>query len=240
MNVRLPDIAMGDLRAQVAALITGERRFLELVERYGGDVVLDSIAAIMDHTEATARANTLSIPDGVYEAESFMDDDGLDLGQRVPLRVRVEVRGDEMTIDLSDVSRQVRGWYNSGHATGIACCQVAYKCLTTPTEYPVNEGSFRSLNAIVPLGRVISAVRPAPLQNWMSFPMTIIDTIFKALAPAIPDRVIAGHHADLVYRRDPRLFAGRWPLFHHAGRADRRRLGRQIHRGRRLGHRLHQ
>ena len=198
MNCRLPDFAMGDLRAQVTALTTGERRFLELVGRYGAAAVLGSIAAIMDQTEAEARANTLSIPDGVYEAESFMDDDGLDLGRRVPIRVRVEVKGERMTIDLSEVSAQVRGFYNSGPATGIACAQVAYKCLTTPTNYPLNEGSFRSLDIVMPLGKVISAVRPAPLQNWMSFPMTVIDTIFKAMALAIPERTIAGHHADLV------------------------------------------
>ena len=198
MNCRLPDLAMGDLRAQITALVTGEQRFLELAERYGRDAVLGAMAAIMDQTEAEARAKTRSIPDGIYEAESFMDDDGLDIGKRVPIRVRVEVKGDEMTIDLSEVSRQVRGFYNSGPATGIACAQVAYKCLTTPTTYPLNEGSFRSLTVINPPGRIVSAVRPAPLQNWMSFPMTVIDTIFKALAPAIPDRVIAGHHADLV------------------------------------------
>jgi N-methylhydantoinase B len=198
INCRLPDFAMGDLRAQVTALTTGERRFLELVERYGADAVAGSVATIMDQTEAEARANTLSIPDGVYEAESFMDDDGLDLGKRIPIRVKVEVKGDRMKIDLSEVSAQVRGFYNSGPATGIACAQVAYKCLTTPTNYPLNEGSFRSLDIVMPLGKVISAVRPAPLQNWMSFPMTVIDTVFKALAPAIPERVIAGHHADLV------------------------------------------
>jgi N-methylhydantoinase B len=197
LNVRLPELGLGDLRAQVTAVSTGERRFLELVERYGCDAVLNSIAMIMDQTEATARANTRSIPDGVYEAESFMDDDGIDIGRPVPIRVRVEVRGDEMTIDLTDVSRQVRGYYNSGYTTGIACAQVAYKCLTTPTTYPVNDGSFRSLKVVMPAGRVISAQRPAPMRWWMTFPMTVIDTIFKALARAVPDRVIAGHHADL-------------------------------------------
>ena len=104
-----------------------------------------------------------------------------------------------MTIDLSDVSAQVRGFYNSGWTTGIACAQVAYKCLTTPTEYPVNDGSFRPLKVIMPMGKVISAERPFPMRVWMTFPMTVIDTIFKALAPAIPDRSIAGHHADLVF-----------------------------------------
>jgi N-methylhydantoinase B len=198
MNVRLPSRAMGDLRAQVTAVKTGERRFLQLIERYGREPVLQSIAAIMDRAEVAARTRTRAIPDGVYEAESFMDDDGIDIGKRIPIRVKVTVKGEEMTVDLSDVSRQVRGFYNSGITTGYACAQVAYKCLTSPTDYPINDGSFRSLKVIVPPGRVISATRPAPMRWWMTFPMTVVDTVFKALSPAIPDRVIAGHHADLL------------------------------------------
>jgi N-methylhydantoinase B len=197
-NVRIPNRALGDLRAQVTAVKTGERRFLELILRYGGDQVAAAIAAIMDRSEAVARAHTKSIPDGVYEAESFMDDDGVAIGRPIPIRVRVEVKGEEMTIDLTEVSRQVRGFYNSGITTGHACAQVAYKCLTSPTDYPINDGSFRSLRTIVPPGRVVSATRPAPMRWWMTFPMTIVDTVFKALAPAIADRVIAGHHADLL------------------------------------------
>ncbi len=198
MNVRIPTRAMGDLRAQVTAVKTGERRFLELIERYGREPVAHSIAAIMDHSEVKARERTRTIPDGTYEAESFMDDDGIDIGKPVPIKVRVIVKADEMTIDLSDVSPQVRGFFNSGATTGLGCTQVAYKCITSPRDYPINDGSFRSLTSIVPPGRIVSAVRPAPMRQWMTFPMTIIDTAFKALAPAIPDRVIAGHHADLM------------------------------------------
>jgi N-methylhydantoinase B len=197
-NVRLPPRAMGDLRAQITAVKTGERLYLQLIERYGRDVVQRSIAAIMDHAEAMARARTRTIPDGVYEAESYMDDDGIEVGKPVPIKVRVVVKGGEMTVDLTNVSKQVRGFYNSGITTGYACSQVAYKCLTSPTDYPINDGSFRSLKVIVPPGRIISATRPAPMRWWMTYPMTIVDTIFKALAPAIPDRVIAGHHADLL------------------------------------------
>jgi N-methylhydantoinase B len=198
MNVRLPDRAMGDLRAQITAITTGERRYLELVERYGKDQVAASISDIMDQSERAARARTLSIPDGVYEAESYMDDDGVSISQRIPLKVRVTVKGDEMTVDLSEVAAQVQGFYNSGITTGHACAQVAFKCITSPTDYPINDGSFRNLTAIVPPGRVISAVKPAPMRWWMTFPMTIVDTVFKALTPAIPERTIAGHHADLV------------------------------------------
>ncbi len=198
MNVRIEERAMGDLRAQLTAVRTGERRFLELLGRYGKDSVLGAIEDIMDTSESAARARTLTIPDGVYHAESFMDDDGIDIGKDIPIRVTVVVEGDRMTVDLSDVSGQVRGFYNSGITTGHACAQVAYKCLASPTDYPINDGSFRPLKVIIPPGRVVSAVRPAPMRWWMTFPMTVVDTVFKALAPAIPDRVIAGHHADLI------------------------------------------
>ena len=198
MNVRLPPRAMGDLRAQVTAVKTGERRYLELLDRYGRDEVDASIQVIFDRAEVAARARTRTIPDGVYEAESWLDDDGIDIGKRIPVRVKVTVKGEEMTIDLTDVAKQVRGFFNSGITTGYGCAQVAYKCITSPTDYPINDGAFRSLKVIIPPGRIVSATRPAPMRLWMCFPMTIIDTIFKALQPAIPDRVIAGHHADLV------------------------------------------
>ena len=198
MNVRIPDRAMGDVRAQVTAVKTGERRFVELIRRYGRDAVLQSIAEIMDQSEDLARANARSIPDGIYEAESFMDDDGISIGTRIPIRVRVEKRGEEFTIDLSEVSRSVQGFYNSGTTTGVGCAQVAFKCLTSPTDYPINDGSFRGLTVTLPPGSVISAERPAPLRSWMSIPQTVIDTVFRALATAIPERVIAAHHADLV------------------------------------------
>jgi N-methylhydantoinase B len=197
MNVRLPERAMGDLRAQITAVKTGERRFLELLERYGREEVLDAIRNIMDHSEAAARARTRTIPDGTYEAESFMDDDGVDIGKRVPIRVKVIKKGERMTIDLSQISRQVAGFYNSGPSTGYSCAQVAYKCLTSPTDYPINEGSFRSLDVIVPPGTVVSAVKPAAMRWWMTFPMTVVDTVLRAMEKAIPERTIAAHHADL-------------------------------------------
>jgi N-methylhydantoinase B len=208
MNVRIPERAMGDLRAQITAVKTGERRFLELVNRYGRAHVAGAIAAIMDQSETSARARTRAIPDGVYEARSFMDDDGVNIGTPIPINVRVVVAGDEMTIDLTDVSKQVLGFYNSGITTGHACAQVAFKCLTSASDYPINDGSFRNLKTIVPPGRVVSATRPAPMRWWMTFPMTVIDTVFKALADAIPEAVIAGHHADLcvslVHGTDPK------------------------------------
>lgn len=198
MNVRIPERAMGDLRAQVTAVKTGERRYIELLNRYGRAETLAAIAAIMDQSEARARERTRKIPDGTYEAEAFMDDDGVDIGRRVPIKVRIIIEGDEATIDLTEVSKQVRGFFNSGETTGYACAEVAYKCLTSPVDYPINQGSFRSLKVKLVPGTIVTAIRPAAMRQWMCYPMTIVDAIFKALAPAISDEVIAGHHADLV------------------------------------------
>src|SRR5262249_53328614 len=171
-NVRLPERAMGDFRAQIAAVKTGERRFLEMIHKYGRDAVIGGIEAIMDHSEAAARARVREIPDGFYEAESFMDDDGIKLGERVPIRVRVEIAGDRMKVDLTDVAKQVAGFYNSGETAGRSCCQVAFKCLTSALDLPINDGQFRALEIVLPPGGVarLTTPRPTPLGDHLPHP----------------------------------------------------------------------
>ena len=200
-NCRLPELAMGDFRAQIAAIRTGERRLVRLLQRYGANAFKQSVQRIFDQSEKIARAAVEKIPDGVYEAESFMDDDGVNVGKTVPIKVRLEVRGDEMIVDLSGVSPQVAGPYNSGTTAGRSASEVAFKFITTPLLLPINHGSFRPLKVILPPGRIVSATKPAPVRTWMTVPMTVADTIFKALAPACPGRVMAGQHADLAVPR---------------------------------------
>jgi N-methylhydantoinase B len=197
-NVRFPNLAMGDFRAQIAAIRTGERRFLELLSRYGKNAVLDSIQHIYAQSERLARSAVAEFPDGTYEAESFMDDDGVTIGKPIPIKVVVTIEGEDMTVDLTDVSRQVGGHYNSGITAGRSAAEVAFKCVTAPLWLPINHGSFSPLKLVLPPGRVISAQKPAATRMWMTIPMTVVETIFKALALAIPDRVAAGHHADLL------------------------------------------
>jgi N-methylhydantoinase B len=201
LNVRQPDRALAGLQAQVTAATAGERRFLELVTRHGRDTVAGAVAAVMDRAEAMARARVEAIADGVYEAESFMDDDGVTAGRPLPVRVRVTVKGSEMTVDLTDMARQVRGFYNAGAAVGQASAEMAFRCLTLPADEPVNDGAARNLKVVVPPGRIVSAGRPAAMRSWMTVPMTIADTIVRALAPALSGGVIAGHHADLLIAR---------------------------------------
>ncbi len=145
-----------------------------------------------------ARLAVASMPDGVYEAASFMDDDGV-TDKTIPIKVRVMVAGDQMTIDLTDVGAQVPGYFNSGDTAGRSAAQVAFKCLTAPTLYPINEGSFSPLEIVLPPGRVISAVKPSAMRMWMTIPMTVVDTVIKAMAQCVPERTSAGHHADLCF-----------------------------------------
>ncbi len=198
MNVRLPDRAMGDFRAQVACVRTGESFFMAMTDKYGCNNVLRAIDMIMDQSEAATRVRIRELPKGTFQACAFMDDDGLNLGEHIPVNVKVEIRDEEIAIDLSAMSEQVPGFFNCGETAGLSCCQVAFKCLTSPLELPINAGQFRALKVTLPPGRVVSAVKPAAMRMWMTFPMTVIDTIFLAISPAVPDAVSAGHHADLL------------------------------------------
>lgn len=214
-NVRFPELAMGDFRAQVSAIRTGESRMSALLRRYGKDTVLSCVSDMFARSEEIARRAVEQIPDGRYEAEAFMDDDGVNLGVPVPIKVAVEVAGDSMTIDLSQVSPQVAGYFNSGATAGRSAAQVAFKCITSPTHFPVNDGSLRPVNVVLPPGLVISARKPAAMRWWMTYPMTVIDCVFRALAPVTRTAAIAGHHADLAVvnyygmdKRTGRFFMG--------------------------------
>jgi len=197
MNVRFSELAMGDLRAQVSSVRTGETRVRALMDRYGKESVLASIRELFLRSERAARSVVREIPDGLYEAEAFMDDDGVQIGRPVPIKVAVGVRDDHMTIDLSQVSPQVGGYYNSGITAGLSAARVAFKCITSPDTYPINDGSFRPVEVILPLGTVVSATRPAAMRWWMTYPMTVVDCILRALSDVTERAAIAGHHADL-------------------------------------------
>ncbi len=220
-NVRFADAALGDLRAQIAACQLGNRRYGELLARYGSDAVAAAIATIWDNTEREARAFIAKMPDGVYEAESFLDNDGRTLDVKLRIKVRVIIDGSRMVVDFSGMNDQVPGPTNSGYSGGLAAARVAFKCLTLP-HASVNEGCFRPLEITLPAGKLLNARPPAALGLW-SIPLpTVIDTILKALAPALPDRIPAAHKGDMGgcsfsgFRPDGRrfllmnIFGGGW------------------------------
>jgi N-methylhydantoinase B len=188
-NIRFPDNAMGDMRSQLAACRLGERRFHELLTRYGRDVVLAAINRIYADTERKCRAAVERIPDGRYEASSYIDW----RGGGYDIRVVVTVRGGDMTIDLSGCSPERAGGANARTYAG---AYIAYKSLTTPLE-PLNEGAFAALEVVIPEGNMMMARYPMAMASW-SMPLpTVVDTILLALADAIPDGVPAAHSGSL-------------------------------------------
>jgi len=195
-NIRFPESSLGDLRAQIACCRTGEERLEQICRKYGGKVFLEAVETIWDQTDKLVREAVRAIPDGAYEASSFLDDDGRDMTKTIPIKVKVEVDGDELTIDFSEIADQVPGFINCGSSGGMAAARVAFKALTSP-DREVNEGSFRALKVILPPGKLLSARRPAPIGGWSLSLPTVLDTIFRALAPALPERVPAAHKGDM-------------------------------------------
>jgi N-methylhydantoinase B len=195
-NVRYPDAALGDLRAQIAACQLGARRYGELLARYGRATVEACIAKIWDQAELAARQVVEQMPDGTYEAESCLDNDGRNLDQPVRVKVKVTIAGSQMTVDFSEMSPQVPGPMNSGPSGGIAGARVAFKALTSP-DLDVNEGCFRPLTVELPAGTMLSARPPAAIGLWSVALPTVIDVILKALAPAVPHLVPAAHKGDM-------------------------------------------
>jgi N-methylhydantoinase B len=189
-NIRYPESSLGDMRAQIAACRLAVHRLKELVERYSPEVVDSAIETIYRETETRCRNVVKRIPDGTYEASSVYDDDSVNPDEPIRIHARVTVAGSDMMIDLSACSQQRIGGVNSRTLAG---ARVAYKALTEPAA-PVNEGSFRALTAVIPEGNVMMARYPAPMGGWSLIVPTVVDTIFKALAPAIPDRIPAAHH----------------------------------------------
>jgi N-methylhydantoinase B len=202
-NIRFPDSSMGDLRSQVAACQLAERRLVDLHERYGSETVDAAIQTIFEQTEQKCRRAVEAMPDGVYEAESYLDGDKID-GRRIDIKVKVTIDGGDMEIDLSGCSPQRASGVNGRTLAGAL---VAYKALTAPDE-PVNEGSFAAARVVIPEGNVMMARFPAPMAGWSTILPTVVDTVLRALADAIPDGVAAGHFGILGI---PLVFFGNDP-----------------------------
>ena len=195
-NVRFAESCLGDLRAQIAACRIGDRGLADLVDRYGLETFLRCVRTIWNQSEALAREHVARMTPGNYQAEALFDSDGVNLDRPVPLKVKVVVAGGEMTIDFSDISDQVPGSINSGQSGAVAAARVAFKSLVAPFS-PIDEGCFRPLKIVIPEGKILSATPPSPVGNWSRTLPTVIDLILKALAPAMPNKIAAGHKGDM-------------------------------------------
>jgi N-methylhydantoinase B len=205
-NSRFGEATVGDMNAQVAAGRTGEKGMQALFDRFGEETIVAARDEIFRQTEAREREAVSALPDGMYRAQGYLDDDGLGNG---PILVNLEltVDGDSMTVDLAGSAAQATGPVNCGITQTIAAARVAYKLLICSDVSP-NGGSFRPLNVTAPEGTIFSAREPAPCGWYFSSLGLLIDLVIKALAPVLPDKAAGAHYGDsmviMIAGQDPR------------------------------------
>ena len=205
-NSRFGEATVGDMNAQVAAGRTGEKRMQSLFDRFGEATIWAARDEIFRQTEIRERDAVRALPDGLYRAEGFLDNDGLG-GGPLPVRLALTVSGDSMTVDLAGSAPQATGPVNCGITQTIAAARVAYKLLICSDVSP-NGGSFRPLSVLAPDGTIFSAREPAACGWYFSSLGLLIDLVIKALAPIMPDRAAGAHYGDsmvvTIAGRDPR------------------------------------
>jgi N-methylhydantoinase B len=197
-NVRTPEERRGDLRAQLAATHRGVTRLRELARKHGADRLLAIMQAVLDYSERMMRGLLAALPDGTASFEDFCDGDGiLDNGDKEDrpfwIRLRVDKRGDQLTVDFAGTDPQVPGPMNAPlnvTASGIYC---AIKMIADPGDLvPPNSGCWRPVTLVAEPGTVVSAVAPAPVvyaNHEISH--RVCDMLFGAMARLAPERVMA-------------------------------------------------
>ena len=216
-NVRHPQDFQGDLAAQIGSAHLGEKRLLKLMEEFGADVVEAAVEIILDAAEKQARDVIAAWKDGTYHGVALLDDDGRG-NQDIAIRATVTKQGSELEVDLTASDDQVTSFVNSSHANMQSAVAMAMAFLFDP-ETPKNDGSLRPVTVIARQGSVVWANPGAPVTLSTSHcAQEIIEAIVRALAPACPERAMAGwgrRFRIAINGEDPRT--GKpfiWHMFH--------------------------
>src|ERR1700736_6089062 len=188
-NSRTPEARAGDLRAQIAGNHVGERRFLELVERYGVEVVEAALGKALADGERRTRAALRALPDGVVEHADVMEDERGE--PSIVLHVRLEKRGDTLALDYTGTSPQRAMPLNAVYGVTLSGVYYAVRAVTDP-RIPMNDGSFAPISVDVPEGTLLNPRRPAPVSAGnVETSMRNADLVLGALAKLAPGRVPA-------------------------------------------------
>ncbi|MDP6389726.1 MAG: hydantoinase B/oxoprolinase family protein [Alphaproteobacteria bacterium] len=188
-NVRLPDKVIGDIRAQLAANHLGVRRLEALLDEGKVDSLAELAAAVVAHTEASMREAIAAVPDGVYEHTIEMEDRDRD-GNPLIIQARLDVEGDEISVDYAGTSPQVDMPINSVFNITYAYTLFPIKCALHP-HIPNNEGCARPIHVSAPEGTVLNPTFPAPVMWRTALVYYLVEAVFGALAKAAPGRVKA-------------------------------------------------
>jgi len=198
-NVRTPEEREGDLGAQIAACQTGARRLAELCARYGLARAQTAATGLLDYSEQLMRAFLATVPPGEYQAEDFLDDDGV---AAKTVRIAVTIRAAKtpakkgaaaplVTIDFTGSDSQVQGAINAVEAITYSACFYVFRCLLRE-DVPATAGLMRPFRVIAPSGTVVNARPPAAVAGGnVETSQRIVDVLLRALAQAIPDRIPA-------------------------------------------------
>lgn len=188
-NVRTPVERAGDLDAQLAALHTGETRLLEMVDRKGSRKVLAAMRGLIDYADRLVQAGLEMIPDGSYQAEDYMDDDGFGSGP-VPIRLRMEVAGDRMVLDFHGTAPQTRGGINAVAAITSSSARYVVRCMVEAlleTPLPAGGGSMSAVDLRLPAGSLVNASPPASVAAGnVETSQRITDVLLQVFAQALP------------------------------------------------------
>lgn len=192
-NVRQPAIVLGDLQSQIASLGVGVQAIERLAAKYGADTLRQACARLLDASEAAMRDCISRMPDGVYEFEDFLDDDGVEAGRPVRLHAKITIQGDRMVVDLSGSAPETRGPVN---ATLGSSSSAVYFAVVAAADRPVaaNAGCYRPIEIVAPEGLIVSARHPAPVAHRIAPCHVLLNVLFGALAQAIPDRMPAAYY----------------------------------------------
>ena len=191
LNVRHPNDFRGDLAAMIGSAHVGERRLLALAAEFSWPVTHAAIEAVLDGAERQARAVIATWKDGVYKGEAILDDDGHGI-ENIHIRATVTKSGSDLTVDLTESDPQVIGFVNSSHPNMQSAVVVALAYLIDP-HTPKNDGALRPVKVIAKPGTVVWANPGAPVTLCTNHcGQEIMEAIITALAPACPDRAMAG------------------------------------------------
>lgn len=195
-NVRMPKLAMGDLRAQIATVRVAERNLREMAEKYGIETVLAVFDEINSVSAEKSRQVIASLPDGVYGSADLIDGDGI-TNDPIAVSVKVTIAGDRMTADFSDCAPAAKGPINCSRGALESAAKTVFKALVDP-QAPSNEGWFSPLEIVVPDGTVFSAEKPAPTGWYYEGSVHASELMWQALAPLKPKRFSAGSYTSLT------------------------------------------
>src|SRR4051795_9753651 len=196
-QIRSKHETAGDFRAQIAANAPGPRRLEALVARHGHATIVAAMAELLDYTERRTRAELAALPHGVYESSGSVDTDGY-TDEPVHLCARIEIGPDGVSFDLAGSDPQRRAPVNSTFAQTFSACAYALKCLIDP-DLPVNDGFYRLVSVEAPAGTVVNCTWPSPVVGGWETQTRLVDVIFRALLPALPDRLPAGTKAMMCH-----------------------------------------